>query len=176
MDRAPEPFVMPLKAHSDSRGMLVAIEGARDIPFDIARVYYIIGTEGAQRGFHAHRELEQLLIAVSGSCRLTIDDGVTREDVILDRPDVGVHIDHMHWLEMRDFAPNTVSLCWRALRTVNPIISTIMTASSRRRPAGRRRERSVPRSGSPSPGHSRRDGRRNRARDRFRLVHPRAGG
>jgi hypothetical protein len=110
MDRAPEPFVMPLKAHSDSRGMLVAIEGARDIPFDIARVYYIIGTEGAQRGFHAHRELEQLLIAVSGSCRLTIDDGVTREDVILDRPDVGVHIDHMHWLEMRDFAPNTVLL------------------------------------------------------------------
>jgi hypothetical protein len=99
-----------LNVHEDARGKLVSVEGSRDLPFNIERVYYIIPRQGAARGFHAHKSLKQLLICVSGSCHILVDDGVERQDVLLDRPDVGLYNGPMHWLEMREFSPDCVLL------------------------------------------------------------------
>lgn len=102
--------VSKLKMHQDHRGKLISIEGTRDVPFDIARVYYILGAEGTQRGFHAHLRAEQLLICVKGSCRLIMDDGSRRDELLLDQPDKGLLIGRMIWREMHDFTADSVLL------------------------------------------------------------------
>ena len=102
-------FVKPLALHRDDRGSLVAVEAGKDVPFAINRVYYLYGTaEGAERGFHAHRTLEQLAVAVSGSCTFLLDDGARQEEIRLDRPDAGLYVGAMVWREMRDFSPDCV--------------------------------------------------------------------
>jgi len=90
--------------------MLVAVNGGLDVPFDIARVYYIVGTKGHARGFHAHRKLHQILVCVSGSCRVIIDDGHNRREHFLDRPDSGLHVKPYQWREMVDFSADCVLL------------------------------------------------------------------
>lgn len=93
----------------DERGRLVAIEQLRDVPFAIARVYYVYATTpGTSRGHHAHRALNQLAVAVAGSCTMLLDDGVTRVSVRLDDPAVGLTLPPMVWHEMRDFSPDCV--------------------------------------------------------------------
>lgn len=95
----------------DARGNLVAIEGARDVPFDIARVYYLYATDtDVARGFHAHRTLRQWAVCVAGKCTMLLDDGRSKETLTLDDPAAGVAIPPMVWHEMRDFAPGTVLL------------------------------------------------------------------
>ena len=95
----------------DYRGGLVAIEAQETIPFDVKRVYYIFGTNpGVSRGFHAHRELRQLLVCVSGSCRIILDDGKNQEAIVLDSPTKGLRIEGLVWREMHDFSPNCVLL------------------------------------------------------------------
>lgn len=94
----------------DGRGMLVALEECRNIPFEVKRVYYIYATQqGVARGFHAHRELQQLAVCVHGSCRMVLDDGRSREDVWLDEPNKGVMIGSL-WHEMHDFSNDCVLL------------------------------------------------------------------
>ena len=67
--------------HGDDRGQLIAIEENQDIPFDVKRIYYIYDTlPGVRRGFHAHRNLQQILICVSGSCKIHLDNGFVRCD------------------------------------------------------------------------------------------------
>ena len=74
--------VIDFKIRGDERGSLVAIEGNRDIPFAIKRVYYIFDTkEGVERGFHAHINLKQMAIVVKGSCTFVLDDGEKREEI-----------------------------------------------------------------------------------------------
>ena len=98
-----------LAVRGDERGSLIAIEGSRDVPFEIARVYYVFGTKvGVDRGFHAHLKLQQLAVCVNGSCTMVLDDGNERVDVRLDRPDLALTIDEMIWHEMRDFSPGCV--------------------------------------------------------------------
>jgi dTDP-4-dehydrorhamnose 3,5-epimerase-like enzyme len=98
-----------LALRGDERGSLVAIEGGRDVPFRIARVYYVFGTkEGVDRGFHAHRVLQQFAVPVSGSCIMILDDGEQREEVLLDDPTAGLQIPPMIWHEMRAFSPDCV--------------------------------------------------------------------
>ena len=93
----------------DERGQLVAIEGNRQIPFDIKRVYYLFGTKpDIARGFHAHKALKQVAICVSGSCRFVMDDGVNKESIVLDSAVRGLFIDAMQWHEMYDFSPDCV--------------------------------------------------------------------
>ncbi len=93
----------------DERGSLVAIEGDRDVPFAIARVYYIFGTNlGVNRGQHAHHHLRQLAIAVAGSCVVLLDDGKQRISVRLDDPAVGLSMGPMIWREMSDFSHDCV--------------------------------------------------------------------
>lgn len=99
------------RQYGDARGMLVAVEQQKDIPFEIKRVYYIYATQpDVRRGFHAHKTLEQVLICVHGSCKILLDDGTEREIVVLDRPYEGLHISKRMWHEMYDFSPDAVLL------------------------------------------------------------------
>ena len=94
---------MPI--HGDKRGKLVAIETLQDIPFEIKHVYYMFDTlPDESRGFHAHKTLEQLIIAIDGSCSFIIDDGIKREKVKLNRPDVALYIGAGMWREIHDFS------------------------------------------------------------------------
>lgn len=100
-----------LDVHADERGSLVAIERATQLPFDVARIYYIFGVkEGADRGFHAHRNLRQWLICLSGSCTIVIDDGAERLKVPLEKPNAALEIGPMIWRQMRDFSEGAVLL------------------------------------------------------------------
>ncbi|MDX7817731.1 FdtA/QdtA family cupin domain-containing protein [Aeromonas caviae] len=93
----------------DDRGSLIALEGNKNIPFDIKRIYYIYGTKtGVSRGFHAHKALKQVAIAVSGSCRFILDDGIEREDILLNDPAQGLLIESFMWREMHDFSDDCV--------------------------------------------------------------------
>ncbi len=97
--------------HGDDRGQLLALEEYKDIPFDIKRVYYIYDTlPGVTRGRHAHKNLEQILICVHGSCMLRLDDGFEQKEVLLDKPFEGVYISNDIWREMYDFSPDAVLL------------------------------------------------------------------
>ncbi|WP_438012709.1 sugar 3,4-ketoisomerase [Psychrobacter raelei] len=95
----------------DDRGSLVAIEAMDTIPFEVKRVYYIFYTKaGVSRGFHAHHQLQQLAVCVSGKCRMRLDNGQTKEDVWLDSPSKGLLIGDMIWREMHDFSEDCVLL------------------------------------------------------------------
>lgn len=95
----------------DERGALVAIEGSKTIPFEILRTYYIYGTQpGVARGFHAHKELKQVAVCVSGSCRMKLDSGKEQAYVWLDSPTKAIRIDEMVWHEMDEFSPDCVML------------------------------------------------------------------
>ena len=89
----------------DERGKLVSLESNKNIPFDIKRVYYIFDTiPEEKRGKHAHKELEQIIIAIDGSCQFMLDDGEKREEIWLNRPDIGLYIGKNMWREMRHFS------------------------------------------------------------------------
>lgn len=93
----------------DERGSLVAIEGSKSVPFEIKRVYYIFGTKSeVSRGYHAHKNLKQLAVCVTGSCRFVLDDGITKEEVVLDSSTKGLLIDGLVWREMHDFSQDCV--------------------------------------------------------------------
>jgi dTDP-4-dehydrorhamnose 3,5-epimerase-like enzyme len=95
----------------DERGSLVAIESLRHVPFEIKRVYYIYNvSKEAMRGAHAHRNLQQVLISVSGSCKVLIDNGKEREWFILDSPRTGLYVGKMVWREMSEFTSDCVLL------------------------------------------------------------------
>lgn len=95
----------------DDRGSLVALEAEKTVPFSIKRVYYIFGTkEGVSRGFHAHKQLKQVVVCVTGKCRMVLDDGKIREDVWLDSPTKGLLIGDLVWREMHDFSEDCVLL------------------------------------------------------------------
>ena len=93
----------------DERGNLIALEAGLDVPFDVKRIYYIFGTtENVARGFHAHRNLKQMLIAVSGKVRIRCELEGRIEEVWLDSPDKGLCIEGLVWREMHDFTPDCV--------------------------------------------------------------------
>ncbi|MCW0506442.1 MULTISPECIES: sugar 3,4-ketoisomerase [Aeromonas] len=93
----------------DERGSLLSLESNISIPFDIKRIYYIYGTKhGVSRGFHAHKTLKQVAIAVCGSCRFRLDNGKEQADIMLDNPAQGLLIESFMWREMHDFSDNCV--------------------------------------------------------------------
>ena len=95
--------------HGDERGQLIALEEGRDVPFEVKRVYYMYDTkDGVRRGFHAHKSLEQILICVHGSCKILLDDGTEKADVLLDCPYEGLYVCNNMWREMYDFSPDAV--------------------------------------------------------------------
>ena len=103
--------LIDLPSLGDERGSLVAIEGNKNIPFDIKRVYYIFGTQkDIARGFHAHKELNQVAVCITGKCRMLLDNGNTKENVWMDSATKGVLIEDMVWHEMHDFSDDCVLL------------------------------------------------------------------
>lgn len=97
----------------DERGHLVILEGAKDIPFEIKRVFYIYGSDhDVVRGQHANRESEFVLINVAGKSKVTVKDGKGNEAVYsLNRPHTGIYLPKMIWKEMYDFSEDSVLLC-----------------------------------------------------------------
>ncbi len=95
----------------DERGSLIAIEEGYNTPFDIKRVYYIFDTKkGVERGFHAHIDLQQIAIAIKGSCTFVIDNGTNREEIDLNNPNQGLYIKGLMWREMKNFSKDCVLL------------------------------------------------------------------
>lgn len=97
--------------HGDDRGMLVALEEFKDIPFEIKRVYYLYDTkEGVRRGYHAHKSLEQILVCIHGKCKVLLDNGEEKKIVSLEKPYEGLYIANDIWREMYDFSQDAVLL------------------------------------------------------------------
>ena len=95
----------------DERGSLVALETGKTVPFDIKRVYYIFATQkNVARGFHAHKNLKQIAVCVTGKCRMVLDNGKIRQDAWLDSPTKGLLISDLVWREMHDFSEDCVLL------------------------------------------------------------------
>lgn len=95
----------------DERGKLVVVEGAMDIPFEIKRVFYIYGSDSSViRGQHANRNSEFVLINVSGSSKVRVDNGFEEEIIELNRPRMGLYLPTMLWKDMYDFSEDSVLL------------------------------------------------------------------
>lgn len=102
---------------TNAAGDLTVIEGARQIPFEIARVYYLYNVPvSAVRGGHAHHALEQVLIAISGSFRVAVEDGRAREEHVLRDPARGLHLPRMVWREIDGFSQGAVCLVLASAR------------------------------------------------------------
>jgi dTDP-4-dehydrorhamnose 3,5-epimerase-like enzyme len=101
----------PVKKISDDRGHLCVLEEGRDVPFPIKRVYYMYGASpDTPRGFHAHKKLRQLAVCITGSCRMVLDDGKNRQDILMNETSGTVMIGPMMWREMHDFSHDCVLL------------------------------------------------------------------
>ncbi len=92
-------------------GNITALENNITVPFEVKRVYYLYDIPGGEdRGGHAHRELQQFIIAVSGAFDVLIDDGINKKVVHLDRPYIGLHVVPGIWRELLNFSSGTVCL------------------------------------------------------------------
>lgn len=93
----------------DERGGLISLEALDIVPFEIKRVYYLYKTKkSVSRGYHAHRNLKQVAVCVSGNCKMILDNGDNREEASLDSPEKGILIESMVWREMHDFSDDCV--------------------------------------------------------------------
>ena len=100
----------------DSRGNLTFIEGGSHIPFEIQRVYYLYDVPGGEtRAGHAHRALEQLIVAVAGSFDVVLDGGSERETISLNRSYQGLYVPNLVWRELENFSSGAVCLVLASL-------------------------------------------------------------
>src|SRR5262245_13182198 len=103
--------IISLPRIKDPRGNLTFIEGGHHVPFDVERVYYLYDVPGgAERGGHAHRELQQAIIAVSGSFDVILDDGFDRKKFRLSRSYRALYVAPMVWRELKNFSSGSVCL------------------------------------------------------------------
>ena len=99
------------RQHSDRNGNLTVVENGETLPFDVKRVYYIYDVPGGEsRGAHAHRELEQLIVAASGSFTVTLDDGKSKRSFFLNRPYQGLYVKPGLWRDLVDFSSGAVAM------------------------------------------------------------------
>lgn len=103
--------IIDVRRYSDSRGYLSVVENGLDIPFDIKRIYYLYMVPEVARGAHAHKELQQLLIATSGSVEVIMDDGKEKKSFLLDRPWKGLLIPAGLWRDLENFSVGAVVMC-----------------------------------------------------------------
>lgn len=97
--------------HSDRKGNLTVVENGNTLPFDVKRIYYLYDIPGGEsRGSHAHRELEQLIIAASGSFTVTLDDGKDKRSFFLNRPYQGLLVKPGMWRDLGDFSSGAICL------------------------------------------------------------------
>ena len=103
--------IIKLSKYHRPQGNLTDVENGRDVPFDVKRVYYLYDVPGgASRGGHAHRELSQLVVAVSGCFSLKLDDGKNKRVFRLNRSDCGIYIASGIWRVLDDFSSGSVCL------------------------------------------------------------------
>lgn len=107
------PQMLEFSQKGDERGHLVIVEGMKDIPFDIKRIFYIYGSDSnVVRGQHANRESEFILINVAGTSKVKTKDGKGNETIFsLNRPHTGIYIPKMVWKDMYDFSEDSILLC-----------------------------------------------------------------
>ena len=99
------------KHHSNRKGNLTVVENGKTLPFDVKRVYYLYDIPGGEsRGSHAHKELTQLIVAVSGSFSVTLDDGNVKRSFILNRPYQGLYVKPGIWRDLDDFSAGAVCM------------------------------------------------------------------
>ncbi len=100
---------LKFETHQDERGSLISLESSKNIPFDIKRVYYIFKNgSDVTRGQHAHKKLKQIYVAISGSCKVRLDDGIKEEVTTLNQPNIGIVFDQIIWRDLFDFSPDCV--------------------------------------------------------------------
>ena len=98
------------KVHSDN-GNITVIENGNNIPFEVKRVYYLYDVPGGEaRGGHAHYELQQYIIAASGSFDVVLNDGVNKRTISLNRPNLALHIVPGLWRELDNFSSGSISM------------------------------------------------------------------
>lgn len=103
--------ILEFSEFGDERGSLVIAEGSKDVPFEIKRVFYMYGSDpDIVRGQHANRESQFVLINVSGSSKVRIDNGYEDVVVELNKPRMGLYLDAMTWKDMYDFSADSVLL------------------------------------------------------------------
>ena len=103
--------VIDLEIVHNETGNISVLENGNNIPFDIHRVYYLYDVPaGAERGGHAHYELEQYVIAASGSFTFVLDDGENKKEIFLNHPNKALHIKQGIWREMKDFSSGSICL------------------------------------------------------------------
>lgn len=103
--------ILELAKIKHKEGNLTFIEGNRHIPFEIKRVFYIYDVpRGEVRGAHAHRTLQQFIIAANGSFDVILDDGFEKRRFVLNRPNFGLYIPPLIWQDLKEFSPNSVCL------------------------------------------------------------------
>ena len=101
--------LIDLNGIGDGRGMLVSLEALKNVPFEIKRVYYLTQLKSDYpRGFHAHKNLKQLVVCLNGSFDFILDDGQTKNTVHLNDPTKGLIIESMIWREMHNFSKDCV--------------------------------------------------------------------
>ena len=100
----------------DERGSLVVVESGREVQFNFNRVFYSYDVPpDVSRGGHAHRALQEFIIAVSGSFAVLIDDGAIRSRYVLDQPSLGLYVPPMNWIDLEGFAADAVCLVLASL-------------------------------------------------------------
>ncbi len=100
---------MQFSGQSGERGSLFVVEAKKDLPFEIKRVYYVKNVpDGKSRGAHAHKTLEQVIIAVEGSVNVELDDGRNTSKFILNNPDTGLYLPPGYWRRLDNFSPGSI--------------------------------------------------------------------
>ena len=102
--------MIDIRRFSDNRGYLSVIEGGLDIPFEIKRIYYLYLVPETARGAHAHKQLQQLMIATSGSVHVTLDDGENKKTFVLDKPWKGLLVVPGLWRTLDNFSGGAVCM------------------------------------------------------------------
>lgn len=102
--------IIDIRKYTDNRGYLSVIEGCLDIPFDIKRIYYLYMVPEAARGAHAHKALQQFMIATSGSVHITLDDGAEKKTFVLDKPWKGLLVVPGLWRTLDNFSGGAVCM------------------------------------------------------------------
>lgn len=113
MNTINEVRMLDFKEYGDERGYLVVVEGEKDLPFKMQRLFYIYGSDpDVIRGEHANRNSQFVLINVAGTSKIRVKDGLGNEIIFcLNRPHTGIYLPSMVWKDMYDFSKDAVLLC-----------------------------------------------------------------